>query len=610
MPRPGPLSIFTYYARNKRKVVPLLLILTLAVALMVVVQSLVSSARDTAYAIFGSYSRVEVVAPRVRSSVDAYKPISEALDALRVDQSTLRAGGVLDGGGGVGSLAQVLLALEQLPAQLKTALPNLPSTAPLQASLGAASADGARLQGDLSRLAADLRAAQQRQAKQAAEQQQLLALLTFEETHPGDTAALVQYLKAPHDFSVLGTPDTTDYAAIAAEADRSGADAALLGTGLETVQQRAAELSATAKSALGSVKPPVVPGLDAALPTLPAASAALKGLGAQLADLEAKLAGINTAQGNIDAIEKAARALPGIDRVERDTYANIDLTMLAGNANFDLYGLSSEGMRYMLNLYGDRVVEGRLPRQDKAEVAISEEVAHARGIWIGGLVGSDVDELDSLPEHFTVVGIIRGPTRLGLLPYDFMVNNYFFSRRYQALLVIPSAAHLVDSRPALHSLVKSQPYRIFDGPFVADKIDSLLVNLQRINDFLTLVVGLTLALVIGLLNNLYFRQRMNEFGLLAALGYPRRRLIRRVALEGAVVVVGAWILGGLVAVGLLEWFNAAYMLPHGLVIKVFDPGILLRATLPVPVMVLLVSQGTLLLQLSRLDPISIIERRD
>ena len=225
-------------------------------------------------------------------------------------------------------------------------------------------------------------------------------------------------------------------------------------------------------------------------------------------------------------------------------------------------------------------------------------------------MGSDVNELDSLPEHFTIVGLLRGPTRLGFIPREYMLSNYFFARRYQALVVIPEAGRVADTRAPLHHLIEGQNYRIFDGPFVADKIDSLLVNLQRINDFLTLAVGLTLALVIGLLNNLYFRQRMNEFGLLAALGYPRRRLAGKVAVEGGVVVALAWVLGAAVGAAVLTYFNGAYMVPHGLVLRVFDPGILLRATLPVPVMVLIVSLGTLLWQLWRLDPIAIIERRD
>jgi len=84
-----PLSVFTYYLRNKRKVVPLLLIMTLAVALMVVVQSLVSSARDTAMAIYGSYSNVEVVAPRVKSQVDADKQLTDALALLSSERAAV-----------------------------------------------------------------------------------------------------------------------------------------------------------------------------------------------------------------------------------------------------------------------------------------------------------------------------------------------------------------------------------------------------------------------------------------------------------------------------------------------------------------------------------------
>jgi hypothetical protein len=355
---------------------------------------------------------------------------------------------------------------------------------------------------------------------------------------------------------------------------------------------------------------PTLPKLSATLPNLPPATGALDDLNGQLGELQQKLEALGGPQGNIDAIESKARALPGVDKVLRDTYSNIDLNMLAGNANFDLFGLTEQDTREVMGYYGDRVSAGRLPRQDAAEIVLSEEVARARGVKIGDLVGSDVNELDSLPEHFKIVGLLSGPVRLGFIPREYMVSNYFGARRFQALVVLPKPGQLESSRAGLHDIVNGQPYRIFDGPFVQGKIDDLLVNLQRIDDFLTLAVALTLALVIGLLNNLYFRQRMNEFGLLAALGYPRRQLSLKVVTESALVVLGAWVLGGIVGAAALAWFDATYMYPHGLVLRVFDPGILMRATLPVPVMVLVFSLGTLLWQLWRLDPIAIIERRD
>ncbi|HEV3232152.1 MAG TPA: FtsX-like permease family protein [Candidatus Dormibacteraeota bacterium] len=593
----SPLSVLTYYLRNKRRVVPLLLILALAVALMVVVQALVSSASDTAYAIFGSYSKVEVVAPRVKSQQDAYKPIAAALDTLRAQQGALASGGALPGAAGdLAGLSLLLADLQGLPGRLKAAAP---STAPLTGRLAQASGHGTQLSADLTKLGADLHQAQQRQSEQA----QLAAALAAVQRNPSDPNPILDYLRQSHDFAALTTPDTTDYATIEADANRAAADSQTLVGDLTAVRGLVQALAAT--------PPPDLPRLlPTSLPKLPQADAALKGLSTQLSSLQASLATLTQPQGDIAAMEARIRTIPGVARVERDTYANIDLNMLAGNANFDLYGLDAAGMREMLALYGDHLSAGRLPDPARPEVVISEAVARARGIGIGGLVGSDVDELDSLPEHFTVVGLIAGPTRLGFIPRQYMVDNYFFSRRYEALLVFPGSAGPAPIRAALHAAVAKQPYRIFDGPFIAGKIDSLLVNLEKINAFLTFAVAGTLALVIALLNNLYFRQRMNEFGLLAALGYPRRRLAAKVATEGALVVGAAWVVGAALAVAALAWFDAAYIRPHGLELRVFDPAILLRATLPVPVLVLLVSQATLLLQLARLDPISIIERRD
>src|ERR1700694_2694673 len=190
-----PLSVFTYYLRNKRKVVPLLLIMTLAVALMVVVQSLVSSARDTAMAIYGSYSNVEVVAPRVKSQVDADKQLTDALALL----SRGRAGGAPAGAppppSSLAGLAQVLQQLRAVPDQLRAAEASaaaaaqaaIPSTAPLQATLGSAAGHGASLQSDLTHLGAGLKQAQKRQT----EQLQLLSLLDQAQKQPQDLQGLL-----------------------------------------------------------------------------------------------------------------------------------------------------------------------------------------------------------------------------------------------------------------------------------------------------------------------------------------------------------------------------------------------------------------------------------
>src|SRR5205807_5989708 len=182
-------------------------------------------------------------------------------------------------------------------------------------------------------------------------------------------------------------------------------------------------------------------------------------------------------------------------------------------------------------------------KADASEIALSEEIARSRKVWVGGKVGNNLNELDRLPDAFTVVGIIRGPTRLGIIPLDYMTEHYLFERRYQGLVVVPQAGHAQAVHDELQRLVGDQAFRLFDWPYIKAKIDSLIANLDSINRFLILLVTLVLSLVVGLLNNLFFRQRMNEFGLLAAVGYSRRGLIRRLAPGPFAVNLAAWLPG-------------------------------------------------------------------
>jgi ABC-type antimicrobial peptide transport system permease subunit len=138
----------------------------------------------------------------------------------------------------------------------------------------------------------------------------------------------------------------------------------------------------------------------------------------------------------------------------------------------------------------------------------------------------------------------------------------------------------------------------------------LIANLDTLNRFLILLVTVVLSLVVGLLNNLFFKQRMNEFGLLAAIGYSRFALIRRVAVESFGVSLASWLLGVALGVVVLAWFNQAFMVPHGLLLNVLNWNVLLLHTLPIPLMVFAFGLSTVAWQLLRMDPITIIERRD
>jgi len=580
----NPLSLWNFYFRNKRKVLPVIGILALAILGVVVTDSLLASARETAYATFGSYQKLILVAPRATRDQDLANPLQDSL--MRLHDVQLQVD-TLDGPGGITSYYNAVVAL---PAQVRA---QLPAVQRLQVDSANARYYAARLRGDLVPLGDLIVRVQRLQSEQQAFNQ----LVTQLTQNPNDPRPLITYLQQHQTFLQSVLPDSAQLGRLQLAVTSASADANGLQQSLQAMNRDTANLNSAGQNV-------------ANLPLPPSPSATIDQFRSALDRLTASLGSIEQPQPGLDKLLADSAHIPGTALVKRDAYSNLDINLLAGNAQFDLYGIDQPGMTQLLTLYGDRVVAGRLPRQNASEIAVSEEIARARHVSVGSKLGNNVDELDRLPDAFTVVGIIGGPTRLGVIPLDYMTEHYLFERRYQGLIVIPQAGHAQTVHDELQRLVGDQAFRLFDWPYIKAKIDSLIANLDSINRFLILLVTLVLSLVVGLLNNLFFRQRMNEFGLLAAVGYSRWGLIRRVALESFGVTLAAWLLGVGIAVAVLSWFNTVFMVPHGLLMNVFDWNVLALHTLPIPLMVFLFGMGTVGWQLLRLDPISIIERRD
>jgi hypothetical protein len=580
----NPLSLWNFYLRNKRKVLPVIGILALAILGVVVTDSLLASARETAYATYGSYQKLILVAPKATRDQDLARPLEDSLGRLHDVQLQVAR---LDGPGGISSYYDAVVAL---PAQIRA---QLPAVQELQVDASNARYYAARLQGDLVPLA-DLLVRVQRLQSEEKAFSQLVQQLT---NNPSDPRPLITYLQQHETWLHSVLPDSAQLARLRAAVTNAAADANGLQAALHAMTRDAANLNAAGRNL-------------ADLPVPPPPSQTIDQFKSALDRLTAGLAAIEQPQPGLDKLLAASARLSGTKFAKRDAYSNLDINLLAGNAQFDLYGVDQPGMTQLLSLYGDRVRAGRLPKADASEIAISEEIARSRNVSIGGKLGNQVDELDRLPDAFTVVGIISGPTRIGVIPLEYMTDHYLFERRYQGLIVVPHPGQEQDVHDQLQKLIGDQAFRLFDWPYIKAKIDSLIANLDAINRFLILLVTIVLSLVVGLLNNLFFRQRMNEFGLLAAIGYGRWSLILRVAWESLGVTIAAWLLGVGLGVAVLSWFNRSFMVPHGLLMNVFDWNVLVLHTLPIPLMVFLFGMGTVGWQLLRLDPISIIERRD
>jgi ABC-type antimicrobial peptide transport system permease subunit len=122
------------------------------------------------------------------------------------------------------------------------------------------------------------------------------------------------------------------------------------------------------------------------------------------------------------------------------------------------------------------------------------------------------------------------------------------------------------------------------------------------------VIALVAALTLAGLHYLFVAGREAELATLHALGFTRRQLTGRILGEMFFTVCAAWSAGLAGCLAVLVFLQYGLLASVGLQLNFFNPAPWL-VTLPIPAAVLAAGAGLTAWMLSRLDPISILERR-
>jgi ABC-type lipoprotein release transport system permease subunit len=298
-----------------------------------------------------------------------------------------------------------------------------------------------------------------------------------------------------------------------------------------------------------------------------------------------------------------------------------------------LFGVSQEDLALLLELCGVAVEEGRLHQPRTNEIVVSRGIAVNRSLHVGDKVGRPVYELDhDIPTEMVVVGILStSPATgaqvtsalgeaipflvpapddlwLGFASYEYLSNHELYASRSVNLLVVPQEGRRTELDRWLEDTVASDQVLVLTHEKLMQShrqdVQLLLLLVSLVEGLIAIVAALALAI----LGYIFIVQRREEFGILAALGHSRRWLVLRTLAESVAVVVVAWLMGAVVCLVGLIYLHAGYFVPKGMSLDFFNPVPWL-STLPLPLTIVLVSAGLVIWMLSRLDPVSIIERR-
>jgi ABC-type antimicrobial peptide transport system permease subunit len=291
-----------------------------------------------------------------------------------------------------------------------------------------------------------------------------------------------------------------------------------------------------------------------------------------------------------------------------------------GQMPVPVYGVEPPQMAKLAQLCGNHLSEGRWPHVNEPEIVMSRLWARNRNAKIGDSIDVKSDRFPALLGKQKLVGILDGGAPLALtdrtyvlleLPSTLLRTSYIFAPKtphdrvamntdIKQILATPKSHHL--------NAKEVQFAQFYSFEKLVHDLRQGLGFLYTILAFADGLVIIAVALLSGFLANIYFEQRLAEFGLLSAFGFGRERLARRLIIESGTLVLIGWLAGLALTWLIFRALDLAFMQPRGLILSGLN-RIALLYTLPAPILVGLASLGTVLLRLYRLDPIEIMERK-
>lgn len=310
------------------------------------------------------------------------------------------------------------------------------------------------------------------------------------------------------------------------------------------------------------------------------------------------------AKETIDAIA----AHPAVDRVVESRHCVVKVKSLVGPLPFVLRAVKREEMEYFMARVGARLKEGTLPSPGTGEVALHENLMKANGWPLGQAYGLGVDDDDWMPGRFKVVGILEGPTPLGLASFEYLNNPILYAyaaKLWERVIAVARPGRTAELNAFLRGI---KDVKVYDKARAVEDISQGLDRIILILNFISITLIVVVSVVVGLIHNIFFGQRTDEFAILLAIGHTKSRLFRKVVAEAGWIMAFSWAAGVGLAFALVGSFAAFVLAPRGVPIPVAQ-GMPVVVSLSLPVVALLFAGVTVMGRLRRLDPVSIIERR-
>ena len=316
-------------------------------------------------------------------------------------------------------------------------------------------------------------------------------------------------------------------------------------------------------------------------------------------------------------LQAQIQAHPAVEKVIPVSSLSIRYPSLLGQDPLQIFGVTPEEAEILLLRAGLRISVGRMFAPRSNEIVISGSVARALNLSLGDEIDRTVDKkvYAQIASPLKVVGILEpeivdpgvpAPV-FGFISDEYLTSHEAYQKLVHGLLIVPQIGQLTEVNVFLESQIDPAYTEVETIDELRRIMSMALQALYVIFGLVNSLVAVIMALVVAAINRIALLQRIDELGVLNALGFSRGTLTRRMVAETAIITLMGWLVGLAISLGFLALLRDQFFYPRGISFNIWTPAPFLFV-IPIPVAVIISAWLSIRKVFTRLDAVQIVER--
>lgn len=273
--------------------------------------------------------------------------------------------------------------------------------------------------------------------------------------------------------------------------------------------------------------------------------------------------------------------------------------------------MEAADIKEIFNDYSLTVTEGRLPEENSYELIMHEDMLKNKGLSVGDTFGSAVDEGEQIDGKYMITGAFSGDSYMAFGTKSYRQKELEelgldFKNTTFGLLVTPKTD--LDTMNNMLDTMGHDETAAMTLSYAKETLQENISSIKFLMFVIVIVIAVSISAAVCIVLETTYNDRMEEFGILYAIGYKKSWLFRNIIAEIVVLVFISWILGLILSYGVLSLVAKSVFEPMGQILSIFSIQSLLYTIIVMAVFVVVTILVTIL-KFAKKDLIAIIEMR-